>query len=175
MARAVATLLDFLTAMVVVIGAVSVYFTASAILVDVQDRSDASAERVGLRAEERLVEDVFRNHTGDDLLTPGCVRDFFAASGNRSCGFRDRGSGQSFLRGVLGVGEAYELNVTVERDDEIVETAHRTGRAPYRHAIGERVPVEGDVALYTRLVSFGPEAGDDSTYYTVVFRVWEVA
>lgn len=175
--RAVAGLLDFLTAMVIVMGAITVYFTAAAVLVDVQERQGTAPAQAGIRVQERLVDDVFRNETSDALLAPGCTRSFFAGEANRTCGFRDRGEGQTYLRGVLGVSTAYELNVTIADGDGVLDTAHRPGNADYRHAIGPSVPPTESATVYYRTVSFGTDDdGDGRTdYYTVTVRLWEVA
>lgn len=174
--RAVAGLLDFLTAMVIVVGAITVYFTASAALLDVQDEGGGAAPTAGLRAEERLVDDVLRADTADALLAPECARDFFRAAGNRRCGFRDYGTGQSFLRGVLGVGDAYALNATLEDAAGVYRGAHGEG-PPYRHSIGPAPPGRESVTVYDRLVTFGTDDDGDGRidYYTVSLRLWEVA
>lgn len=169
--RGVAGLLDFLTAMVIVVGAISVYFAASAVLIDVQDDRASGVAHAGLRVQERLVDDVFRSEPGARRIAPGCVRSFFAYAGNRSCGFVDRGSGQAYLRGVLGIGESYELNVTLEDSGGVVNADPSGGERPFRHAVGPPTPRDGDVSVYYRIVTFGR----DTDYYTVYVRLWEAS
>lgn len=175
--RAVAGLLDFLTAMVIVIGGITVYFTASAMLLEVQDEQGTAVAHAGVRAEERLVDDVLRNRTGDATISSGCARSFFREQGNRSCGFEDRGSGQPYLRGVLGLGEQYELNVTLERADGIAVFDPTNGSDPVRHALGEPIPRASPVTTYYRTVSYGTDDDGDGRvdFYTVYVRLWEVA
>ena len=163
--------------MVIVMGAITVYFTAAAVLVDVQERQGTAGAQAGIRVQERLVDDVLRNETSDALLAPGCARSFFAQSGNRTCGFRDRGTGQTYLRGVLGVSGGYDLNVTIADEDGVLDTAHQAGESDYRHAIGPAVPPTESATVYYRTVSFGTDDDGDGRidYYTVTVRLWEVA
>lgn len=173
--RAVAGLLDFLTAMVIVMGAVTVYFTAAAVLIDVQKEQSTAAANAGIRVEERLVDDILRNQTGDQVVAAGCTRSFFEGTGNRSCGFEDNGRGQTFLRRVFGVSEAYTVNVTMEEAGTILDRSHTPGGTDYRHAIGEPTPLSDSVTVYYRTVTFGSDDdGDGRTeYYTVYVRLWE--
>lgn len=173
--RAVANLLDFLTAAVIVVGAISVYFGASAVLLNLQTDNGGGAAHAGLRAQERLVDDVFHNGTGDGTIDAGCVRAFFATSGNRSCGFADRGSGQPYLRTVLGIGPTYALNVTVEDTDGVVTLDPSGGSRAYRHAIGPSAPTDGEVTVYYRTVTFGTDLTGDGRidYFRAYLRLWE--
>jgi len=173
--RGVAGLLDFLTAMVIVIGALGVYFTAAAVLVDIQADQGASTAHAGLRAQERLADDVLKYDPGNETLAPGCVRSFFTGDANRTCGVADHGDGQAFLRGALGVGERFAVNATLEDDRGPVTMDPTGGGRPYRHAIGASVPDDRPVTVYERTVTFGDDTDGDGRldYFTVRLRLWE--
>lgn len=173
--RGVAGLLDFLTAMVIVIGALGVYFTAAAVLVDIQSDQGASTAHAGLRAQERLVDDTLQRGAGNDTLSAGCVRSFFTGEANRSCGVTDYGDGQAFLRGALGLGERFVVNATLEDEDGPVTTDPSGSGRPYRHAVGPAVPRRQPVTVYDRTVTFGGDVDSDGRpdYYTVRLRLWE--
>lgn len=175
--RGVAGMLDFLTAMVIVLGALGVYFTAAAALVDVQRDTGSPTAHTGLRAQERLVDDALQAGAGNDTLSPGCVRSFFTGTANRSCGVYDHGNGQAFLRGALGIGDRYVLNVTMRNGSGPVTIDPSGGSDPYRHAVGRPVPHEGPVTVYDRTVTFGDDVDGDGRpdYYTVTLRLWEGA
>jgi len=175
--RGVADTLDFLTAMVVVIGAVAVYFTAAAVLLDVQSEGGDARAHAGLRATERLADDALRSDVDAPTLSPACTRAFFTGGANRSCGFRASGSGQSRLRAILGLGPRYAVNITVENATGIVRTAPNASRTPFAHAVGDPVPRDGAVTTYYRTVTYGRDADGDGRpeYYTLSLRLWEVA
>lgn len=170
-------MLDFLTAMVVVIGAVTVYFTAAAVLLDVQSEGGDARAHAGLRATERLADDALYNGTDARTLTPACTRAFFTAGGNGSCGFRDRGSGQVHLRRVLGLDDRYAVNVTLENATGIVVLNPTGSGTPFRHAVGDAVPRDGAVTTYYRTVTYASDDDGDGRveYYTLYVRLWEVA
>lgn len=163
--------------MVVVIGAVAVYFTAAAVLLDVQSQGGDARAHAGLRATERLADDALRNGTDAPTLTPACTRAFFTGGGNRSCGFRAHGTGQSRLRAIVGLGESYAVNVTVENATGVVRTDPNTSRPAFRHAVGRAVPRDGAVTTYYRTVTYGRDGDGDGRidYYTLYVRLWEVA
>lgn len=170
-------MLDFLTAMVIVVGAVTVYFTAASVLVDVQSRQGDAPAHAGLRATERIADDVLYNGTGDGTLTPDCTQAFFTGGGAPDCGFRDRGRGQDRLRAILGLDDGYAVNVTVENATGVVRLSPDRSVKPFRHAVGEAVPLDGEVTTYYRTVTYGgDDDGDDRVdYYTLYVRLWEVA
>jgi len=172
--RGVAGMLDFLTAVVVVVGAIAVYFTAASALVDAQRSNGDAAEQVSVRASERLVEDMLVTSPDAELLAPGCSRAVFGTTPSRSCAIRAEGDGQAYLRDALGVGPRYRLNVTVEDEDGIVVADHGDSD-PYRHALGPAVPPRSDVAVTARLVTFGSDDDGDGRveYYTATVSVWE--
>lgn len=172
--RGVAGMLDFLTAVVVVVGAIAVYFTAASALVDAQEGRTDAAEQVSDRASERVVEDTLVASPDAELLAPGCSRALFGTASNRSCAIAAEADGQAYLREALGVGPRYRINVTIEDDDGVVVATHGGGD-PYRHAVGPPVPPRSDVAVAARLVSFGSDDDGDGRieYYTATVSVWE--
>jgi hypothetical protein len=172
--RGVAGMLDFLTAVVVVVGAIAVYFTAASALVDAQQSNADTAEQVSGRASERLVEDMLVASPDAELLAPGCSRAVFGTTPNRSCAIAAEDDGQEYLRDALGVGPGYRVNVTIEDEDGVVTAAHGDSD-PYRHALGPSVPPRSDVAVAARLVSFGSDDDGDGRveYYTATVSVWE--
>ena len=96
---------------------------------------------------------------------------------NRSCGVYDHGDGQAFLRGALGIGDRYVVNVTMSDESGPVTIDPSGGGDPYRHAVGEPVPYDEAVTMYDRTVTFGDDIDGDGRpdYYTVTLRLWEGA
>jgi len=171
--RGQATQLDFLTAAVIVITAIALYNIGAGVILNAQGETVSASDQVTIRAEERVVDDLLVNETGDTLLAPGCSRAFFTAGGNASCGI-PAGTGPSYLRSLVGVGD-YDINITVRNESGIINLDPSNGSRPFRHAVGEPYPQTGEVVAIDRLVSYGTDLSRDDSIdkYTLTVRVWE--
>lgn len=172
--RAVATQIDFLVATVIIIAAISIYYVGSVILFETQTYVGEGDAQAGLNAEKRLAEDVLLNQSGDTLLDPECSRAFFNAEDEPTCKISDPGDGQTYLRGVLGLGDRYEINVTLTNATGIVDFDPSGGSNPFEHSIGNPYPRDGEVTTYQRTVSYGTDYSGDGKpeYYTLTIRIW---
>jgi hypothetical protein len=172
--RGVATQIDFLIAVVIIIGAITVYYLGALILFESQVQGDESNSHAGLRAEDRIADDILINGSDHTLLDSNCSRAFFSAEGDSGCNLSDPGDGQTYLRGVVGLGNNYNLNVTVTDGEKIINVDPSGGSDPFEHRIGDPVPTAEGVVTYQRVLSYGRDVtGDgDIDYFRVNIHLW---
>lgn len=172
--RGIAIQLDFLNAMILLIGGiVGLLFLSNAFIAGMA-QGGSGQDTVAIRGSERLADDIFLNETSDALLTPGCTEDFFAQGGNSTCGYTDFSddSELDYLRNAMGIREPYEINVTIE-DTTGVWEGHAGSGSPYKHRLGPSTPSIPEISTIHRQVSYGDYDGDGEVeYFTMYVRVW---